>query len=93
MDLSNLNSTDRVTLEGNEVKKWTPLKDKGANEITHYGLAVERPDGSGVDFRKLTIVELSHLWDTGRLVIERGFYTVARQFYSAVHGPDFISAS
>lgn len=81
----NLTKTDRVTFEGREVKQTIYLTDKSTNQVTHYTLVVSDNDG-GATSRKFRAEEIPHLIEREILVIDRGYYSIARQTDRDLYG-------
>lgn len=86
---SAISAADRITFEGHEVSKITPIKDRATDTITHYALTVVADDKSAI-IRKFTSDEIPYLIESELLQIDRGYYSLARQADRAIHGKDEI---
>lgn len=84
---SALSTADRVCFERNEVTKIIPLQDDDRTTVTHYQLLVQHP-GQDAVFRKFSVDEITHLLECEILVVERGYYSLARQTDRALSGTD-----
>ena len=70
---SALTAADRISFEGSEVAKITPLKDRGTDSITHYAFTVVAEDKSAT-IRKFASDEISYLLESELLTIDRGYH-------------------
>lgn len=83
----NLRRVDRVTFEGREVKQTIPVTDRETKRVTHYHMVVA--DGVGnTTLRKFRAEEVDHLIERELLVIDRDYYSLARQTDRSVYGGD-----
>lgn len=85
MYFANITASDRVTFEGREVTKILPVQDKKSKEVTYFQVSVVNDEGN-VDLRKLETAEVPYLFEEELLVVEKGFYSVARQEERALYG-------
>jgi len=92
MFFGNITAADRVTFEGATVANIAPVQDKKSKEITHFRLSVENPE-TGIDLRKFRVEEVPHLFDTGRLIVEKGYNSLARQQDRALYGGANLSTA
>ncbi len=82
---STISSADRVQFEGHDVLKIRPILDTENNEPLYYCFSVEHPE-RGAELRKFTPEEILHLIEAERLVVERGYHSLARQMDRKIHG-------
>lgn len=75
---SHIRTVDRVTFEGKIVETILPLLDKSTKSFTHYNLIVREENGEPVS-RKFRQDEIPYLVEQERLVIDKGYHSLARQ--------------
>jgi putative transposase len=87
MYLSNITKADLVQLEGHDVLRVDPVTEAGTGTITitHYRLMVQDPEMGAVP-RLFRTDEIRHLIDEERLVIDRGYHSLARQTDRQIYG-------
>lgn len=83
----NLRPVDRVTFEGREVKKTIPVTDRETKRVTHYHMVVADGVG-GTTLRKFRTEEIAHLIERELLVVDRGYYSLARETDRSLYGGD-----
>lgn len=84
---SAITAADRISFEGQEVARITPIKDRASETVTHYAFTVVAADKS-TTIRKFTSDEIPHLLESELLEIDRGYHSLARQTDRAQHGSD-----
>lgn len=84
---SAITAADRISFEGQEVARITPIKDRATDAVTHYAFTVVGEDKSAT-IRKFTSDEIPHLLESELLEIDRGYHSLARQTDRAQHGSD-----
>lgn len=82
---SAITAADRVSFEGHEVAKITPIKDRATDAVTHYALTVVAEDKS-TTIRKFTGDEIPYLLESELLAIDRGYHSLSRQTDRTLHG-------
>ena len=84
---SNLRPVDRVTFEGREVKQTIPVTERETKRVTHYHMVVADGVG-GTTLRKFRTEEIDHLIERELLIIDRGYYSLARKTDRSLYGGD-----
>jgi transposase InsO family protein len=84
-----ITAADRVSLEGNDVTKIIPLRDRNSDMVTHYQLSVRDPE-QGAVLRKFSVDEVLHLLESELLIVDKGFHSLARQTDRSLQGTDEI---
>lgn len=87
----NLTGVDRITFEGREVKKALPIADRATKQITHYMLVVMDAEGEP-QARKFLAQEIPHLIESELLVVDKGYYSAARQTDRSIYGDREITS-
>ena len=82
---SNITPVDRIEFEGSEVREITPVPDRDQSAVTKYNLTVLKPGGE-IQVRTFAGDEIQHLIEEEKLIVEREFYSVARQIDRALYG-------
>jgi putative transposase len=85
MYLRNITRADLVQLEGRDVLRVVPVTEAGTGTITHYRLMVLDPEDGAVP-RLFRSDEIPHLMEQERLVIDRGYHSLARQTDRQIYG-------
>jgi transposase InsO family protein len=85
MYLRNITKADLVQLEGRDVTRIDPVAEAGTGTVTHYQLIVQDPEEGAVK-RLFRSDEIPHLIDEERLVIKRGYHSLARQTDRQIYG-------
>lgn len=81
----NLTGVDRVTFEGRDVIRTIPVTAPGTRQFSHYNLVVAENDGAP-KLRKFRREEIPHLIEREILVIDKGYYSLARQTDRDLYG-------
>lgn len=89
---SAISKADRVCFEGNEVVNISPLRDRKTDTITHYRFSISDPK-EGAVFRTFHSDEISYLLERELLVIDKGYYSQARQTDRALYGDDQLAGA
>jgi transposase InsO family protein len=85
MYLRNISKADLVQLEGRDVLRVDPVTEAGTDTVTHYRLMVQDPEEGAVQ-RVFRNDEIPHLIEQERLVIDRGYHSLARQTDRQIYG-------
>ena len=86
---SSITGADLITFEGATVTRVSPVQDKQSKEVSHYRFSVLNEDGD-VEFRNFRVEEISHLIESERLVVDRGYHSSRRQNGRALYGKQDI---
>lgn len=88
---SHVRPVDRVTFEGKLVEKIVPCIDRATKNVTHYSLILRDATGEPVS-RRFRQDEIGMLIETERLIVDKGFHSLARQTDRALYkGVDLSS--
>ncbi|MFG6501520.1 hypothetical protein [Sulfitobacter sp. 1A15106] len=89
---SAISKADRVCFEGNEIVKIIPLRDRKTDTISHYKFSVRDPD-EGATFRTFRSDEIPHLLESELLVVDKGYYSLARQTDRALYDDNHLAGA